>query len=274
MSVLEDRIKSGKFIVTSEVGPPKGTDIHELLDDAELLRGRADAINVTDLQSSVMKVGSFIVCHLLKERGHEVTVFASSDSKTKAKLVDFGIPSTHNKSLETDKDIWYRYYQHQMYLASEVIKEYRTGKYDLLHIDEFRVAPYFSEFVEGPITCTYHGIPAEDHDLRFDLDKLRQKRFYNRIKYIAATDKQKELGSKYFNFVATVHHGIDLNRFKLSPRGGDNLAFVGRLIEGKNPDIAIDVAKKSGRGLDLFGTYDETSEYFKTKISPTFSISP
>ncbi|OGD64427.1 hypothetical protein A2215_03495 [Candidatus Berkelbacteria bacterium RIFOXYA2_FULL_43_10] len=204
----------------------------------------------------------------LKERGHEVTVFASSDSKTKAKLVDFGIPSTHNKSLETDKDIWYRYYQHQMYLASEVIKEYRTGKYDLLHIDEFRVAPYFSEFVEGPITCTYHGIPAEDHDLRFDLDKLRQKRFYNRIKYIAATDKQKELGSKYFNFVATVHHGIDLNRFKLSPRGGDNLAFVGRLIEGKNPDIAIDVAKKSGRGLDLFGTYDETSEYFKTKISP------
>ena len=72
MSVLEDRIKSGKFIVTSEVGPPKGTDIHELLDDAELLRGRADAINVTDLQSSVMRVGSFIVCHLLKERGHEV----------------------------------------------------------------------------------------------------------------------------------------------------------------------------------------------------------
>lgn len=72
MSVLEDRIKSGKFIVTSEVGPPKGTDIHELLEDADLLRGRVDAINVTDLQSSVMRVGSFIICHLLKERGHEV----------------------------------------------------------------------------------------------------------------------------------------------------------------------------------------------------------
>ncbi len=72
MSVLENRIKSGKFIVTSEVGPPKGTDIHELLDDADLLRGRVDAINVTDLQSSVMRIGSFIICHLLKERGHEV----------------------------------------------------------------------------------------------------------------------------------------------------------------------------------------------------------
>ena len=72
MSLLEERVKSGKFIVTSEVGPPKGTDVHELLEDAELLRGRVDAINVTDLQSSVMRVGSFIVCHLLKEKGHEV----------------------------------------------------------------------------------------------------------------------------------------------------------------------------------------------------------
>jgi len=72
MSLLEERVKSGKFIVTSEVGPPKGTDVHELLEDADLLRGRVDAINVTDLQSSVMRVGSFIVCHLLKERGHEV----------------------------------------------------------------------------------------------------------------------------------------------------------------------------------------------------------
>ena len=72
MSVLEDRIKSGKFIVTSEVGPPKGTDIHEVLEDTDLLKGRADAINVTDLQSSVMRVGSLVICHLIKNRGHDV----------------------------------------------------------------------------------------------------------------------------------------------------------------------------------------------------------
>ena len=70
MSLCE-KIKSGKFIVTSEIGPPKGIDIEEVLKDAELLKGRVDAINVTDLQSSVMRVGSLAICRLLIERGIE-----------------------------------------------------------------------------------------------------------------------------------------------------------------------------------------------------------
>jgi len=68
---LCDKIKAGKFVVTSEIGPPKGTDIKEMLEDAELIKGRVDAINVTDLQSSVMRVGSLAVCHLLMDRGIE-----------------------------------------------------------------------------------------------------------------------------------------------------------------------------------------------------------
>lgn len=68
---LCDKIKSGKFIVTSEIGPPKGIDIGEILQDAELIKGRVDAINVTDLQSSVMRVGSLSICKLLKDRGLE-----------------------------------------------------------------------------------------------------------------------------------------------------------------------------------------------------------
>jgi 5,10-methylenetetrahydrofolate reductase len=66
-----DKIKAGKFIVTSEIAPPKGTDVEEILKDAELVKGRVDAINVTDLQSSVMRAGSLVVCRLLVERGLE-----------------------------------------------------------------------------------------------------------------------------------------------------------------------------------------------------------
>jgi len=66
-----EKIKAGKFVITSEIGPPKGVDINEMLEDAELIRGRVDAINVTDLQSSVMRVGSLAICHLLKDRGLE-----------------------------------------------------------------------------------------------------------------------------------------------------------------------------------------------------------
>jgi len=68
---LCDKIKSGKFMVTSEIAPPKGIDVEEVLKDAELVRGRVDAINVTDLQSSVMRTGSLAMCRLLLERGLE-----------------------------------------------------------------------------------------------------------------------------------------------------------------------------------------------------------
>jgi len=68
---IAELAKSGKFVVTAEVGPPKGVDIKEMLADAELMQGRVDAINVTDQQSSVMRLGSLATCRLLKERGLE-----------------------------------------------------------------------------------------------------------------------------------------------------------------------------------------------------------
>lgn len=68
---LSKLFKEGKFIVTSEVGPPKGTDITEMLENAELLWPRVAALNVTDQQSSVMRLGSLAASRLLKERGIE-----------------------------------------------------------------------------------------------------------------------------------------------------------------------------------------------------------
>jgi len=64
---LREALKSGKFVVTAEVGPPKGIDVSEFLENAELLKGRVDAVNVTDQQSAVMRLGSLAGCHLLKE---------------------------------------------------------------------------------------------------------------------------------------------------------------------------------------------------------------
>ncbi len=66
---LQSLLGTGKFVVTAEVGPLKGTDITEINEVAEVLRGRVDAANVTDQQSSVMRLGSLATCHLLKERG-------------------------------------------------------------------------------------------------------------------------------------------------------------------------------------------------------------
>lgn len=64
------KLQEGKFVITSEIGPPKGTNL-EFLKEAELLRDKVDAFNVTDLQSSVMRLGSLAVCRLLVEKGLE-----------------------------------------------------------------------------------------------------------------------------------------------------------------------------------------------------------
>ena len=66
---LQSQLDVGEFVVTAEVGPLKGTDVTEIDEVAELLRGRVDAANVTDQQSSVMRLGSLAVCHLLKDKG-------------------------------------------------------------------------------------------------------------------------------------------------------------------------------------------------------------
>ncbi|MFC2122891.1 methylenetetrahydrofolate reductase [Bacteroidota bacterium] len=69
---LRPLFEAGKFVITTEVGPLKGTDTTEILELAELLPGKVDAANVTDQQSSVMRLGSLATCHMLKERGLEV----------------------------------------------------------------------------------------------------------------------------------------------------------------------------------------------------------
>jgi len=68
---LKNTLESGKFVVTAEVGPPKGTDIKEMLHHAEMLKGKIDAVNVTDNQSAVMRICSMAICKLLLDMGHE-----------------------------------------------------------------------------------------------------------------------------------------------------------------------------------------------------------
>jgi methylenetetrahydrofolate reductase (NADPH) len=68
---LTELFQQGKFAITSEIGPPKGTDVTEMLENAELLRGRVHAMNITDQQSSVMRLGSLAASSLLKQRGIE-----------------------------------------------------------------------------------------------------------------------------------------------------------------------------------------------------------
>ncbi len=70
-SRLEEKLSSGEFVITTEVGPPKGTDVSEMVHHIDLLKDKVDAINVTDGQSSVMRFPSLGGCLLVKEHGAE-----------------------------------------------------------------------------------------------------------------------------------------------------------------------------------------------------------
>ncbi len=67
---LTELFRRGEFVVTAEVGPPKGFHIEHLLQEAdEYLKGRVHAVNVTDSQSSIMRLGSLATCKSLKDKG-------------------------------------------------------------------------------------------------------------------------------------------------------------------------------------------------------------
>lgn len=68
---FKEALEAGKFVVTAEVGPPKGTDISTMLHDMDILKGKVDALNVTDNQSAVMRICSLAVCKLALEKGIE-----------------------------------------------------------------------------------------------------------------------------------------------------------------------------------------------------------
>jgi len=72
VSKLQESLAAGKFTVTGEIGPPKGTNIEPSLHEAEeFLKGRVVAVNVTDIQTAVMRLGSMSTCHMLTDRGIE-----------------------------------------------------------------------------------------------------------------------------------------------------------------------------------------------------------
>ena len=72
VSKLQEAFLSGQFVVTGEIGPPKGVDVAKCLHEAEeFLKGKVTAVNVTDIQTAVMRCGSMAISHMLLDRGIE-----------------------------------------------------------------------------------------------------------------------------------------------------------------------------------------------------------
>jgi len=83
---FKECLDSGKFVVVAELQPPKGNDVSEVFQNADLLKGRVDGINVPDLQNAIMRLGSLSVCALLKAKGMEVIFNLSCSDRNRLAL--------------------------------------------------------------------------------------------------------------------------------------------------------------------------------------------
>lgn len=188
----------------------------------------------------------------LVARGHEVTLFATADSETDARLV-----SVCPRPLSEDPTLPSRVYESiHASLAFE-----RAREFDLIHNHLGCFPVCYSRLLPVPLITTLHGSAAEDHS------RLIYSRYRDGL-YVSITDAERQLAPK-LNYVATVYNGIDVDSFDFNPVPGDYLLVVGRMSPDKGIHSAIAVAQRSGMRLVLAGIVPpENEEYFETQVRP------
>jgi glycosyltransferase involved in cell wall biosynthesis len=202
--------------------------------------------------------GTELVVSLLTEelvrRGHDVTLFASGDSITNAKL-----ESVHPKALRLDTSVK-DYNIYDMLNMSRVYQ--RADEFDIIHSHVGCVSMPYSTLVKTPTLHTLHGIFTPDNEKMFS--QVREQAFIS----ISNSQREDRLG---LNYVATVYNGIDSDTYEFHPQPSNPpyLAFLGRISPEKGAHHAIDIAKQSGWHLKMAGKIDPVDmNYFVQEIKP------
>jgi len=203
-----------------------------------------------------------VVYNLIEElvrMGHEVTLFATEDSKTSAKLVSYFPHSTR---------IYPEFKNRRMreaftFIAAGKIYNYLSkNNFDIIHnhLGHFLI-PFLSS-LPIPSVTTFHG----------QLDVPNEREIFNAYKdenYISISLNQRNLADPGINFVANVYNGIQSNRFMFFPESKDYFAFLGRFSPEKGPIQAIEIAKRAGVRLIMAGKVDPLDfSFFRRKVGP------
>jgi glycosyltransferase involved in cell wall biosynthesis len=185
--------------------------------------------------------------------GHDVTLFASEESQTAAKLV-----ATCGKSLRLqgiDNHV-----PSNLVMLDTVRR--RADEFDIIHchIDVLQY-PLFQD-MPHKLVSTMHG--------RLDLpDYLPVYKAYPHMPLVSISDKQREPMPPGLNWLATVYHGLPSHVCPFREEGGDYLAFLGRISPEKRPDRAIEIAKRAGVKLKMAAKVDRVDQkYFEKVIEP------
>ncbi len=210
------------------------------------------------LYGGTERVVSVITEELVK-KGHQVTLFASGDSQTKAELV-----ACCPQGLRLDPDVrdTVAYTMVQMDLVYQ-----RAVEFDLIHNHADYFAFPFDRLSSTPTVTTMHG--------RLDLAGIQ--RLYNWFsdQVLVSISNNQRGALPRANWLATVYNGIDLSHYRFRPEGGDYLVFLGRISPEKRPDRAIEIARDLGMRLLIAAKIDRVDEaYYEHAIAPLIKDSP
>ncbi len=189
-----------------------------------------------------------LLTEALVKRGIDVTLFATGDSLTNAKL-----RAVCKKGYEEDRSIEPKVWE--CLHISEVFEH--AGEFDLIH-NNFDFLPLtYSGLISTPVITTIHGFSSPK------IYPVYQK--YNDRAFYVSISKADRLDS--LDYVANVYHGIDISQFTFQPRPGEYLLFFGRIHIDKGAGEAIEIAKKSGMKLIMAGIIQD-SQYYEKNIRP------
>jgi glycosyltransferase involved in cell wall biosynthesis len=184
----------------------------------------------------------------LVERDLDVTLFATADSLTRARLVGSS-PTGYSEDAALDAKVW------ESLHISAVFE--RAAEFDLIH-NSFDFLPLsYAGLVETPVVTTIHGFSSER------ILPVYQK--YNaRSHYVAISDADRHPSLDY---IATIHHGIDMRQFAARSSARDYLLFFGRIHPDKGTAEAIEVALRAGLRLIIAGIVQDQG-YFERSVEP------
>jgi glycosyltransferase involved in cell wall biosynthesis len=182
----------------------------------------------------------------LVERGFDVTLFATLDSVTTAKL-DGVVAHPYQEDPEIDGRVW------EAIHITNCLR--RSGEFDLVHnhLDWLPLA--MSEFCRAPMLTTVHGFCS-----RQILPAYQRAR----SSFVSISDADRGPGIDY---LATVYHGIDVSQFPFTAEPGEELVAFGRIHPDKGTVEAIEIARRCGRPLLICGpVHDE--RYYAERVLP------
>ena len=193
----------------------------------------------------------WVVSNLTEElikRGHKVTLFASGDSKTKAKLVSVSKKNLYDLGIPWLFD---------SYNITNLVEAFsREKEFDVIHTHIDVYDPIFRSNSSVPSIATLHNPFWPKTKKGKGKWHAYQGRMllYNRfpkLPYVSISDSYKKQCPADINFIKTIYHGIDISKLKYNTKGGDYLVWFGRFSENKGAHIAIKLAKKLGLKLKI-----------------------